>query len=104
MKKLLLILSLLINSASPFILVSSNLYGAKTISDPAGTAGKSEHLKEVAESANWMVETAPIVIAIGLLVTAAVFLVRAQYVMAILIFLGGLLAAGAIKIVTAISV
>ncbi|MCB9228977.1 MAG: hypothetical protein H6618_05140 [Deltaproteobacteria bacterium] len=74
-----------------------------TISAPSGTLKNSSHVTEVVASANWFMETAPMVVAVGLLLFAAIMLVRAQYVMALMVFLGGLLAAGALKIVSSIS-
>ena len=76
--------------------------GRAKIRPPDGTLKNSSHVTEVVASADWFMQTAPMVVAVGLLLFAAVMLVRAQYVMAIMIFLGGLLAAGALKIVSSV--
>ena len=99
--KLLLTLNVILPIALPQVVFADGSTRSK-ITEPTGTMSKSNEIKEIAKSADWMLETGPMIIAVGMLLFAAIMLVKAQYVMAIVIFLAGLLAAGALKIVQAV--
>ena len=72
------------------------------ISEPTGTLSKSTEMKEITKSANWFLINGPILIGVGAILFAVVMLIRQQFVLSISSFVGGMIAAVVLKIVSSI--
>ena len=100
MKKLFAVMILAINFLLPVCVITTQGFAERAaITEVKGELGKSAEFKGIAETSNWFMSNAPIVVAVCLIVGAAVMLFRGQFVIALLSLLAGLLAAGALQIV-----
>lgn len=103
MKKLFAVMILAINFLLPVCIVTTQALAERaTITEVAGSLKDSKEFKGIAETSNWFMSNAPIVVAVCLIVGAAVMLFRGQFVIALLSLLAGLLSAGALQIVGSI--